>query len=102
MIFNTDTTQYDQIGIVAGGVNPNDCGSSNFPGVYTRLDHQEIWSFIQTIVPYHDKINTNVLKQYLEFIFYNKVKIKAKDIIIHLPCRFQFQVADSEEIAEIQ
>ena len=55
MIFNTDTTHYDQIGIVAGGVNPNDCGSSNFPGVYTRLDHPDIWSFIQTIVPYQGK-----------------------------------------------
>ena len=56
MIFNTDKNQYDQIGIVAGGINPNDCGSSNFPSVYTRLDHQDIWSFIQTIVPYQGPI----------------------------------------------
>ena len=55
MIFNTRTNQYDQIGIVAGGINPNDCGNTNFPGVYTRLDHPEILSFIHTYVTQQGK-----------------------------------------------
>ena len=38
------------IGIIAGGINPHDCGNTNFPRVYTRLDHPEIFSFIQTNV----------------------------------------------------
>ena len=48
MIFDTNTNIYVQIGIVAGGINLNDCGNTNFPGVYTRLDHPEILNFIHT------------------------------------------------------
>ena len=49
MVYSTKSNQYEQVGIVAGGINPN-CEKSNFPGVYTRLDHPEILEFIQQIL----------------------------------------------------
>jgi len=45
IVFNTKTVQYLQVGIVTGGVSTN-CGDQDFPGVYVRLDHPDILTFI--------------------------------------------------------
>jgi secreted trypsin-like serine protease len=49
-IFDTGSGSYVQIGIVAGSVNLGDCGTKNYPVVFTRLDHPEIYDFIESIV----------------------------------------------------
>ena len=49
-IFDTDSGSFVQIGIVAGSVNLGECGTKNFPVVFTRLDNPEIYEFIQSTV----------------------------------------------------
>ena len=48
MIFNTKNYRYEQVAIVAGGLYPEDCGNTKFPGIYTRLDHPDIVSFVKS------------------------------------------------------
>ena len=45
MVYNTNTSQYFQLGMVSGGVSS--CGDKEIPGYYTRLDFPEIADFIQ-------------------------------------------------------
>ena len=45
MVYNTNTSQYFQLGMVSGGVSS--CGDKEIPGYYTRLDFPEIAHFIQ-------------------------------------------------------
>lgn len=40
--------RYIQVGIVQGGVG--DCGDSQYPGIYIRLDDPDILAFIQSVV----------------------------------------------------
>jgi len=47
MIFNTAETLFTQVGVVAGGINSDQCGNFDLPTVYTRLDHPEILGFIE-------------------------------------------------------
>ena len=51
MIFNTSELRYVQVGIVAGGIQPDSCGDKNYPGVFTRLDHPEISDFVVSQLP---------------------------------------------------
>ncbi len=39
-----DSRKVIQIAIVEGGVGQ--CGDRDYPGIYVRLDHPSIWSFI--------------------------------------------------------
>ena len=34
-----------QHGVLHGGLDKN-CRTNNYPGIYTRLDEKEVWSFI--------------------------------------------------------
>ena len=47
-VFNTSESRYVQVGIVAGGIQPDACGDKNYPGVFTRIDNPEIADFIES------------------------------------------------------
>ena len=51
MIFNTSEARYVQVGIVAGGIQPDSCGDKNYPGIFTRIDHPEIYDFVDSQFP---------------------------------------------------
>jgi secreted trypsin-like serine protease len=46
MIFKTKTSQFFQLGMVAGSVSRS-CGDRDIPAYYTRLDYPNIANFIQ-------------------------------------------------------
>ena len=46
MVYNTSNGHYIQVGIVSGGVS--NCGNTDIPDVYVRLDHPEISRFISS------------------------------------------------------
>jgi secreted trypsin-like serine protease len=45
MIYSTRSDHYFQIGVVSGGVT--NCGNTDVPDIYVRLDHPEIANFIK-------------------------------------------------------
>jgi secreted trypsin-like serine protease len=45
MIYSTRFNHYFQIGVVSGGVT--NCGNTDVPDYYVRLDHPEIANFIK-------------------------------------------------------
>ncbi len=45
VVLNVSAGQYYQVGMVSGGVT--NCGNTDIPDYYARLDHPEIYSFIQ-------------------------------------------------------
>ena len=54
-IFNTDSGtpgsgSFVQVGIVAGSINLGDCGTKNYPVVFTRLDNPDVYEFIESTV----------------------------------------------------
>ncbi len=46
LVYNATEGQYFQIGMVSGGVS--NCGNTDIPDYYARLDHPEIAGFIKT------------------------------------------------------
>ena len=50
MIFDPITETYFQLGIVAGGINLDQCGIKNFPVVFTKLDNPEIFDFVSSFI----------------------------------------------------
>ena len=50
MVYNASTGQYYQVGMVSGGVS--NCGNTDIPDYYARLDHPEISGFINNPVEY--------------------------------------------------
>lgn len=45
---NSERNSYMQVGIVSGSVaGSNECGKSDIPGVFARIDHPEIFDFIK-------------------------------------------------------
>jgi len=56
MVYNATRGQYIQIGMVSGGVS--NCGNTDIPDYYARLDHPEIAGFINNPEGYknHDSI----------------------------------------------
>ena len=50
MLYRTDTPyrHYEVIGIVSAGVG--ECGDSELPGIYVRVEHPEIFNFIQSVI----------------------------------------------------
>jgi len=47
MIFDPDEEIYFLVGIVAGGITLDQCGSKNYPTVFTLLYHPKNLEFIQ-------------------------------------------------------
>jgi hypothetical protein len=45
MVYNASAGQFFQVGMVSGGVS--NCGNTDIPDYYARLDHPEISSFIK-------------------------------------------------------
>ncbi len=50
MLYNVEKNIYIQLGIVAGGINFDQCGVDNYPTVFSRLNHPDVLSFIKSIV----------------------------------------------------
>ena len=46
VIYSTKKSHYIQIGLFAGTVAQT-CGDRDYPGIYVRLDHTEVFDFIQ-------------------------------------------------------
>ena len=44
MVYNASAGQYYQVGLVTGGVS--NCGNTDIPDYYARLDHPEISGFL--------------------------------------------------------
>jgi secreted trypsin-like serine protease len=61
MIFDTRDFRYVQVGIVAGGINPENCGDRDFPTIYTRLDDPEVFDFVKSKVEEKGKFVLNLL-----------------------------------------
>jgi hypothetical protein len=49
MLYNVEKNIYIQLGIVAGGINFDQCGVDNYPTVFSRLNHPEVLSFVKSI-----------------------------------------------------
>jgi secreted trypsin-like serine protease len=56
MIYSTRFNHYFQIGVVSGGVT--NCGNTDVPDVYVRLDHPEIANFIKA---HGSELNMNLI-----------------------------------------
>jgi hypothetical protein len=50
MLYNVEKNIYIQLGIVAGGINFDQCGVDNYPTVFSRLNHPDVLSFVKSIV----------------------------------------------------
>jgi secreted trypsin-like serine protease len=52
MVYNATKGQYIQIGMVSGGVS--NCGNTDIPDYYARLDHPKIAGFINELEHYNN------------------------------------------------
>jgi hypothetical protein len=50
MLYNVEKNIYIQLGIVAGGINFDQCGVDNYPTVFSRLNHPDVLNFVKSIV----------------------------------------------------
>ena len=46
-IFDPNSDSYMQVGIVAGGITLDQCGSKNYPSVFTLINHPKNLDFIE-------------------------------------------------------
>ena len=58
MVLNVSAGQYYQVGMVSGGVT--NCGNTDIPDYYARLDHPEISRFIQNLEKFSEPPNNEV------------------------------------------
>jgi hypothetical protein len=58
VVLNVSAGQYYQVGMVSGGVT--NCGNTDIPDYYARLDHPEISRFIQNPSDFSDSPNNEV------------------------------------------
>ncbi len=49
MLHNIEKKIYMQLGIVAGGINFDQCGVENYPTVFSRLDHPDVLTFVKSV-----------------------------------------------------
>jgi hypothetical protein len=50
MFHNDEKNIFIQVGIVAGGINFDQCGVDNYPTVFSRLNHPDVLNFVKSIV----------------------------------------------------
>ncbi len=60
VVLNVSAGQYYQVGMVSGGVT--NCGNTDIPDYYTRLDHPEISRFIQNLENFSEPPNHELSK----------------------------------------
>jgi hypothetical protein len=49
MLHNIEKKIYIQLGIVAGGINFDQCGVENYPTVFSRLNHPDVLTFVKSV-----------------------------------------------------
>jgi hypothetical protein len=49
MLHNIEKKIYMQLGIVAGGINFDQCGVENYPTVFSRLNHPDVLTFVKSV-----------------------------------------------------
>ena len=61
--YNPANSVFTQLGIVSGGIG--ECGDKRFPGIYVRLSHPEIFSFIESVVKLSNGAGEKLIDSFL-------------------------------------